>query len=244
MKLLLIINIILISCSSPSKKLNLGQYKDTKSTSYLLPMTPNWINFSITGECHRKNNIQYINIKNLKNSFSLNYQKSIHLQYILNQEIENRKNKYKTSILTIDEENKIFFYSLAKVRTGFKDFQIPSYHRIHLIWIDPFLKDDKRKNELKTIMKSKIMDQGHPVFVSLCHNKTEMVDIKNKLNLNDLDIKMLSTEFFSPFNKEGKLIPLIFLNFNLFFKNKQLYMFTKKKLIPKEFKGKFNIQKY
>ena len=58
---------------------------------YFLANLPHWANFSTQSSCHRKKPIRFFNFENLKKSFSLDYEKMVHLQHMFNRQVYTAK---------------------------------------------------------------------------------------------------------------------------------------------------------
>jgi hypothetical protein len=207
-----------------------------KTIKYILPELPDWANFSSTANCRRNTRNRYLNFRLLKNDFSFNYLESGQFQYLYNIKYKKNLEKTKLGVLPANEEDKIFFEVFDRIKNKIYPFKAPDYKRVHLVWIDqiPSMK------KFKTFMNSKIMKKGHPVFVSLCLGQQEIISFINKHALKRKDIRIISFELFSPFERMLSLgNSMMFYLPSLFKKHQSLYFFIPQKKLPMEFRGKF-----
>jgi hypothetical protein len=249
MILLMTIN---VSCSLFSlhtqelKKRNLGEYfQNSEVVRYLLPPLPEWANKSQSGRCSRGDSINYLKLDDLMTSFSLSYAQAIQFQYMYNIEAKKLKNKSSIKYLPFKENEKLFYAVSDRIKSNIFLFIPPRYNRIHLVWIDNAVTRQKELKKLKKLMKSRKMELGHPIFVSLCLNKKQLEIFHQKNRFSD-DIKLISFEMFSPFSARGRMRFFNSLNFSKFFNKKglKLYLFQSNKNVPDEFVGRFKTKFY
>ncbi|MCO4793620.1 MAG: hypothetical protein KC493_07910 [Bacteriovoracaceae bacterium] len=247
-----VLTLVLSSCSSDSRKSegferrNLEEYFQSSGViKYFLPDLPDWANSNSTGQCLRKTPVRYFNYKNLVESFALDYHQSVQFQYMYNIESQKLQSEVSVDYLPLKDEEKTFYLVSDKIQAGIYSFIIPKYKRIHLIWIDPALSSDRELASLKKLMRSKRMDLGHPVFVSLCLGTKEMSAFSLKHKFRD-GIRFIPHTMFSPFNSKREISSKLYLNVSKLFKAKQkLYFYISKKLNkPSEVFGEFKVQKY
>lgn len=244
--------IVLASCSTNTReqegfeRRNLEEYFQSSGVvKYFLPDLPDWANSSVTGQCMRKTPVRYFNFKNLMESFSMDYEKSVQFQYMYN--IESRKLKLDVSAeyLPLKEEEKTFYMVSDKIQADIYAFIAPKFKRINLIWIDPALRSDKDLGALKKLMRSSQMDLGHPVFVSLCLSSEEMAAFSKRNRFRD-GIRFIPHTMFSPFNEEREISPNLYLNVSALFKPEQkIYLYIQKLIDrPREITGDLKLVTY
>lgn len=119
---------------------NMNEYFLTSGVvRYFLSDIPSWANFSIEGQCFRKGSVRHLNLSELRNSFSFNYQQAIQFQYMFNRDYHKLKKEHQAKQLFFKDEEKLFYDVSDKIRSGFQAFKKPTFNRIHLIWIDQAL---------------------------------------------------------------------------------------------------------
>ena len=231
--------LFLTSCSLTSfKKRTLNDSFQTSGIArYFLSDLPEWINFSQTASCTRNFPTRFFDLKALRSSFALDYTQGIEFQAMFNKKI--REAKDKTDQLSFKQEEKIFFNTLDKIQSKIFYFRRPSFRRVHLIWIDPWLSSPVK---IKALLKKKYMNQGHPVFISLCLGYWELKEFLKKNKLDNQNIRLIPFEMFSIFNKYGNPLPSLHLHLSSLFSRKQIiHLYLPGKMRPKEFTGVIQI---
>lgn len=238
-------NLLFSSCSSPGfESRSLKQYFVSSGvTRYFLPDVPDWANFSESASCHRKQQVRYFDMKNLRESFSLNYPQSVHFQNMFNVYRYELLESSSLDSLPPKEEEKVFYTVSEKVQSNLYHMAMPKFQRVHLIWIDPLTKDLKGTTKLKRKLNSEEMMQGHPVFISLCMSYHEMNNFLVHHHLTNFNIKLISYEFFSLYDENKEMETFMGLNIrSLFQESQKLYLYLPTKEKPKELKGEFNVK--
>lgn len=233
---------ILLSCSFGSvTPRNVGEYSTSpKIVKYYLPELPSWANISSSGNCKRSIPNKYLNFSSLRDDFSFNYNDLVQFQYLFNIEYQKLIKQADRGIIPFAEEEQLFYDVFDKIKTRLFAFRRPTYKRVNLVWIDNI-----RKKNLLELMSSNSMNNGHPVFVSLCLNQNELVEFIEKSGYSGKDIRALSFEIFSPFNKRLESSGKISLDFSgLFTRKQKLYFYTPKGILPPEFIGKFRVRRF
>lgn len=216
----------------------------TETTRYFLPDLPGWANVSQSANCHRTSQTRYFNLRELRNSFDLSYEQALQLQYMFNHQEKNIMLDANANYLPFKDEEKLFYDVSDRIRAGIKQFRKPTFKRVHLIWIDLAIQDDSELNKLKKLMKSSVMDKGHPVFVSLCLDYFQMSQFITKNNFPD-QIRVVPVEMFSPYDTNNNLTTSVQIEFDkIFDANQELYLFLPHGEGPREFVGKFKTQQY
>lgn len=248
----LIIVLLLVSCQSPyhatDKKSVNEVYIASGSEQYFLPELPAWANASDVAECRRMDNIRFLDFSRLNKSYNLDYEKLLQLQLMFN----NNLKKIVVNFDKIDrysnakkDEELLFFNTLDKVQGGVKEFLAPEFKQIHLVWIDDFIQDKSRANRLLNLLKSESFSAGFPVLVSVCLSNREMERFLVENQLSDQNIKLISSDFLSPFQDDLSLGTRQVIHFEKLFKDSQkLYFYTTKNSVPLEFKGQLTLKKF
>lgn len=218
-------------------------FVSTGVVRYFLPEIPYWANFSEAASCRREKSIKYLDLKMVRGSLSLGYEEAIQLQLMLNTMIFDLKKEQHISHIPFKEEERLFFKASDRIQAGIKTFRAPSFKRIHLIWVDPFLKST---GPLKKLMKRSSVGLGHPVFVSLCLTRRSFESWMVKNGFQNKNIRLLSYEMLSPYNLKGELDTKyhIFVD-EIFGKEKKVYLYSPKgRNVPQVLEGSFKIIKY
>lgn len=210
---------------------------------YFLPEIPYWANFSEAAECRRNNSIKYLDLKMVRGSLSLTYEEAIQLQLMLNTMFIDLKKQEHIEHIPFKEEEALFFKASDRIQAGIRTFRVPNFKKIHVVWVDPFLKNPAG---LKKFMASPQMDKGHPVFLSLCHTRGELNDWMANTGFVNKNIRLLSYEMLSPFNLEGDLDTKYHIYIDEIFGNdKKITLFiSKSKNLPLVLEGKFQVKKF
>jgi hypothetical protein len=216
-------------------------YTPTGVDKYFLTDLPAWANFDQAGECFRKSNIRYLNLDALMKSYSLKFDQTLQLQAFFNEELSFFKKLDKLQTPTVKQEELLFYKSSEKVSSKILFFDPPTFEKINLIWFDEVIGDEKKERKLKNFLNSETMDSGVPVLVSLCLTKEEV-----EKSFPDQNLKMITAELFSAYDKSGSTIPGIRFDLGQFFTPEQkLYFYSQKKSVPHEsVKGTFKILNY
>ncbi|MBL7666257.1 MAG: hypothetical protein JNM93_14065 [Bacteriovoracaceae bacterium] len=225
------------SCSNGFRKRNLDNYYIGDGIEkFFLPDVPDWINFSQTAQCNFAKRTRYLNFQSLANAYNLTYDKMIQLQLMINKELNQRE------YLSLQDEAYLFYNVYDKAQAGTKEFIPPTFKRINLIWVDDFVTEVRPLAELQKLMSSKAMEEGHPVFVSLCLAQTELDSYINKFGFNNSSVIGLSREMFTPYDATFKRLPKMSLSFGQVFNADQvLYFYSPRTYLPSEFTGKFQV---
>jgi len=190
--------------------------------NYFLSNLPSWANFSTSGKCLRNEMIYFLNIPKMRENFNLSYTDALQIQFLFNKKISllrKGKNEHRSSLA---DEN-----------------------IIHLVWIDPFIKNEQELLKLKNFLALPEGQQGQPIFISLCLTAQEMNDFISKNGFDDIDIRIIPTEIFSVFNGNNEHSYHFTLDVKQFFnKKQQLNMILPENIeIPLELQGDFKIKK-
>lgn len=241
--------VILTSCQSTSqfarRDRSAGQYYMTSGVEkFYLSEVPHWANFSESGQCQRSQAVRFVEIGNLMKSQNLDYSSAIQFQYLVNKQRAEKKAAYNSNYLIQKDEEIIFYDSLDKINNNIRPFVPPKFSSVHLVWIDSYLKEKHGMDKLDKLMKSKKMEQGHPVFVSLCFDRNMIKKMIESNRAYPSSIKIMPVEMTSVFNEKGESTYQYSINFDHYFrKSQKLFLFVNETPDTRKFKGNFKIIK-
>ena len=220
-------------------------YQSSGITQYMLPELPVWANFSSVGKCSRTRTIRYINIDSFGRSFHLSYKKLIQFQYMYNHEYKLLQKNHRGFTLPLNAEEQLFYNVLDKIEANVEAFKVPTFKRINIVWIDPFINGQRKIIELKRLMKKKSMDLGHPVFITLCLDYSALEEFMAKNGFRNNNIRLMPASMFSIYTQDGLSINRFHLKLDAIFnKNQVLYLYLPTKQVPESFDGTFKTVKY
>lgn len=234
----LLFTLIIYGCSLGRLENNMEVHQNTSLiVKYFLQDLPTWANYSQAAKCHRMFNSKYVDLKKLAQDSSFDYFHLVQFQYLYNIEYNKLLHSIGGDSPSSKEEEKLFYDVLAKVRGGILPFYSPKFQRVHLIWLDPYL---RRKKDFQKLIDSNALILGHPVFISLCLSNREIMDLINKYELQNKDIRILSYEALNFFDTTLNLQNFMKFDFNILFESGQkLYLYNPDDLTPNEFFGIF-----
>lgn len=239
MRLVILGLFLLVGCTTSSEKhlkQDLDQvYISSGVEKYYLSDMPHWSNFSTVASCSRTEPIRFLNFKNMYKSYSMDYEQLIQFQHMLNNKFSSYKHSTGRKTIFLKDESYIMHNVHQQIIGGGRDFIVPNFKRVHLIWIDNAIKSLTAQKRLKKLMYSAVMEKGHPVFISTCLSVIEIEKFINKIELTKFGAKIISQDMFSPYNDHFKIINEFALDFSKLMPNKNLYYFGL--YLPKEFKG-------
>lgn len=222
--------------------------------NFFLPAAPQWINFSTTGKCMKSSRLEYLNLRELMQSFQFKYNDLVNIQYSYNKKIEEKSSSVDlqslSNYLTPEEKMYVFNDVIEKTQAGVNYFQMPDYHQIHLIWIDLFPSDIELKKWLASYERSDLMNEGYPVIISLCmDHKMISEKLKNVQFENSFQLS-IGAELFSVYDGLLNQKPYFSLDLEKFFANKNLVLIVPKTFFEKknenliEFQGQYKLIQY
>tara|TARA_R110002072_G_scaffold534_6_gene3883 strand:+ start:62928 stop:63665 length:738 start_codon:yes stop_codon:yes gene_type:complete len=237
----ILILLLIVGCTSKGlerRKLN-EYYLNNGVTRYFLPEIPKWVNRSEFSNCFRESSAKFLDFKSVSQSYDLSFEKTLHLQMMMNQEIQQLKSMNHIQSINLKEEEKIFFKSIEKIQAGIKGFQRPTYKRVNIYLIDNLIAD---KRPIKSILSnSDFLDSGHPVILSFCKNHTELRKLLADNDLIQTNIKVIPFEALTSFDEKFNLTTSDSIHLNMLFKkNQKIYLYgNKKKKVTNQLTGKF-----
>lgn len=242
MKLLALI-ILLTSCAGSNVRKNLDEiYQGAGVEQYFLPDLPGWANFSTLGGCHRSDAVRYLDFQNVGRSYAMDYEQIIQLQFLYNRQMQAMMAETGKKLLNSEDESFLFYNSYEQIIGGGRDFVIPTYERVHVVWIDPALADKAVEKRLQNFMESKIMELGHPVFMSFCLSFEELEKYIQKNNYNRYGVKALSMEMMSNYGSDFQLRSYESVELSKLMPGKKIYFFAPN--IPEQFSKIPNTKSY
>lgn len=176
-------------------------YRDSGAASYMLPLTPEWRDFSSEASCKRSTQIRYLNIKNLMNSFSIDHQTASQVQLAFNRMYIERSHDMDRSP-TLKENEQIFFSANDFVTATGGYLKHPKFKNVNIIWLDSYTENLAR---LKKLMNTKAMLQGRPVFISLCLLESEMKSLMKSASVVFEGAYFVDYLYMTYYDKEGEL---------------------------------------
>jgi hypothetical protein len=252
LRYIILLTLLLSACTSNEtdkqlKRRNLDEYFNSSGVvRYFLSDLPNWANFSQTAACQRSISPRYFNISTLLKSYDYKYEEAIQLQYMFNVEMNKLKQRTKARFLPFSDEEKLFFTLTDKIQAEIRTFRVPTFKRVNIIWIDPILKSKAQEKRLIKLLKSKVMDSGHPVMISMCLNHAEFEEYLGNKGLLNRNIRYMPHEMFAPYTVKGEKIPLFQLYLkHIFKKDQKLYLYLPTGVSrPSEIVGKIPVKRY
>lgn len=230
---------VIVGCTTSSEtrlKQDLNQvYIGSGVERYFLSDLPAWANFSSVSTCSRSENVRFINFENMHKSYSMDYEQLIQFQHMLNRKFASYKISTGRKTIFLKDEAYILHNVQQQIVGGGRDFIVPNFKRIHLVWIDSALKSKEASKKLRKLMFSTQMEKGHPIFVSKCLSAIELEKFIAKNNYNKLGVKIISQDMFSPYNHKFNIVNEFALDFSKLMPKKDLHFFGE--YLPKEFKG-------
>ena len=236
--LFFIVNILIMtSCSTSVDSASSNKnpeyvYQGAGIEQYFLPELPVWANFSVMSQCRRETTLRYLNFQNLRKSYSLSYDEIIHFQNMFNRKLVQFKKNNPTAPLYLKDEAYIFNNAYQLLIGGSRDFLVPNYKKISLVWLDPYL---SKKTNLKSLLNNEEVLSGFPILISTCLNSYEIESevIKNKLD--QFGVRYIGAEMFTPYTTEFSLGTMYSLDFNKILPEKDITLFAPYK--PEHFLG-------
>ncbi|PIP95438.1 MAG: hypothetical protein COW00_15575 [Bdellovibrio sp. CG12_big_fil_rev_8_21_14_0_65_39_13] len=229
-RLILISILILSGCQGPQsvafqRRVEDEYYLSSGPVRYFLSELPHWANTSQSAACFRKESARFFDLKALRSSFSLSYEDALQLQLSFNQDLSRLKKINTSGSIPISQEEDLFLQVSEKISSKIKVFQVPTFPRVHLIWIDS-IEEERRGALLKKFLNSEKGMNGFPILFSLCQSTAELGDWVSQ-NLVGQSVKILGYEMLSPYTDESELSTEFSTYWDHFFDEKQAVIFYK-----------------
>lgn len=220
---------------------NVEEYYQSKGlTTYILADLPDWANFVSGVSCYRNKSTKFIDVARLKKSFNLSNQDAVYFQFLFNKNITDSLRQYKVEVLTLKEEEIVFFKTLDQVVAKFYRSYLPKFNKISVIWVDSYLGDKSVVTSLKRVFANTKVSQGEPVLMSLCQSFDDLEKLAVKIG--HPQSKIVSSEFFSIFDEENQQRPGFMFNVSNLGQDKAVTVFAKNSGIEKYFIGSYKTQ--
>ncbi len=206
---------------------------------YFLPEVPYWANFSEEARCRRKTPIKFFAMDALRSSLRLDYEESIQLQLMFNDEVQKIKTEKQIAHIPFENEEEIFYKVSDRIQAGIRVFRKPNFKRVNVIWIDPYTHNPE---SLKDVLGRSDMYSGHPIFLSLCLTFQEMAQWMETHGFDQQNIRKIPYELLTPYTLDGVLDTSYHMNFDEILKDKKVFLYVKKGWTkPSLFDGKFDL---
>jgi hypothetical protein len=220
-------------------------YQPSGSIRYLLPDIPQWAHASSSGSCFKSSPLRYLDFNALRSSFQLSYTDAVQFQLLYNTEFRKLQLMAFQGVIPVRDEEILFFRVSDMIKSRIVPFVAPTYQRVHFIHIDDFFDKPENIRQLLILMNSDKMNKGHPVFVSVCRRSDEIEAFLLEHNLQNQNIRILSSEMFSSFGLENELRPLMRINLDLFFnESQQLFFYSPTRSLPFEIEGNVKVEAF
>lgn len=245
LRVILVLAFILSGCQSTKsiKRRNADEiYQGAGIERYILPLLPYWASYSTIGQCHHSPAIRYLDFSQLGIVYNLSYEQLVQLQLGFNDSLVQFKKQNQRTELRLDEEAFLFNRTVQKIEGGSKVFLLPKYKRVNIVWLDPALNDKKLMTNFMNLMKSTEIESGHPIIISSCLNRSQLDTFVNKVGLNELGVRIISSEMFSIYDSQLKPRYSLSIDLDEVVPNKIINFYAP--YFPKEFKGSYQLKKY
>lgn len=241
---IILFSLLMTACATSEKdnakndnlrRRNLKQYySSTGLVSYFLPELPHWANYSSIGKCRRDTSIRYVNLEKITRSFAISYEEALEIQLMFNDSLQKAMMQEHIERLNLANEERLFYEVSQKVQQGLKTFKLPKYKRVHVIWFDSL----SSVKQLKRQLSRKSMSLGHPILMSVCKSRRALQKYLEENNLANRNIRLISSEFMSPYNVKGELKTELSIDLNKVLPNKKIYFYSRRQWEkPNQIKG-------
>lgn len=219
-------------------------YTSAGVMQYFLPEIPPWVRTSVRGQCFQETTVHHLRLDDVMASFSYDYDQAIHLQYNFNISFRQRLSETGTMSLAVRDFERLFFDVSDQIQSDITVFQVPRFHRVHVVWVDPFMNQSVQVSELTRLMRSEKMDLGHPVFISLCHQREKLEEFVAQMRFEQ-NIRLLSYEALSPYNSKSEQEYYRFLEIDTLMGEREVHLFLPRNFDrPIEIRGDVSEQRF
>ena len=242
--ILLILVFSVTACTSTSEtRKDLNEiYQGAGVEQYFLSDLPEWANFTTLGSCHRSGTIRFFNFKNLSASYALDYEQALQLQYMYNRGLQKASFEQEKKVFNSEDESFIFYNSYEQIIGGGREFVLPKYRRVHVVWIDEAIDNKNTMARLKKLLESPAMEAGHPVLLSMCLSYDKLERFVQKNGFDTYGVKFISMEMFTPYNRNFEMNTFFDIDLEQVMTGKEVHFFAP--YIPVQYQSKNNIRKY
>lgn len=247
---LIFIVVFTMACSTVEKHTGMKRVTDdfylaSGVAKYFLPDVPNWANRSESAGCLRDENFYRFNMQALRQSYGLSYQDGVQFQLSFNLSSTEALERAQQTELPLKEMEALFHLTMDRVRAKIFALHLPTFKRVHMIWIDDAMRDTQSLQSLKILMNSDAMDLGHPIFVSLCSNYPKVQSFIKDNKFADKNIRVWSAEIFHPYDPDMNLLPFdrIFID-HIFQNDQEIIFYSPRPSHPFEVQGNSEFKNY
>lgn len=216
-------------------------YQSAGTEKYFLSDIPDWINISETANCKRNKPIRFFNLKQLMNSFDIDFKKALQIQATYNLDYLILSNKLNGAPIPLADEQNLFYKASDKVNSNIMFFEAPKFKRINLVWVDSIINNPEEEIRLKKFLISNVFDQAVPVLISMCMTRSELEEKFNEIHYNTIPAELLTL-----YGPEGSVNNQFKFYFDhLFSSDHILNLYTKDKTTAEKiFNGKLKLFNY
>lgn len=238
------------SCTTVDKTSGMKRISDdfflaSGVAKYFLPDVPNWLNRSESAGCLRDESFYRFNMQALRQSYGLSYLESVQFQLSFNLSSTEALERSQQAGLPLKEMEALFHLTMDRIRAQIFALNLPTFKRVHMVWIDDAMRDAQSLSSLRTLMSSEDMELGHPVFVSLCSSYRKVQQFLTENKLADKNIRILPAEIFHSYDPEMNLLPYdrIFTD-QVFLKEQKIIFYSPKPSHLLEVQGAVEFKNY
>ena len=196
---------------------------------YFLSPLPTWANYSGRGGCFRESEVQFLDLASLGRSFNLTYPQRVEFHGIYNKLWRAYKNHYRVTALPAQEQEKIFYQVLEKVRSEVDGINVPEHERLNVLWLDPLIANPAWAATFARVQEE-FLAQGHPMLVSTCLDPEGLKQWQAKLGMAHEDVRFIDLGFFTSYQADGKRVAGEVIDSAALFPDKKVYLYLPKAL--------------
>ncbi len=216
-------------------------YQSAGTEKYFLSDVPDWINISETANCKRSKPIRFFNLKQLMNSFDIDFKKALQIQATYNQDYLILSQKLNGAPIPLADEQSLFYKASDKVNSNILFFDAPKFKRVNLVWVDAILNNPEEEKKLKKFLSSSTFDQAVPVLISMCMTRSELDEKFKEVHYSTIPAELLT--LYSPDGKMNYQFKFYFDQ--LFSPDHVLNLYSKDKIAAEKiFSGKLKLFNY
>lgn len=219
-------------------------YTTTGVLQYFLPARPLWARHARSIHCQQSLEVEFLDLKNFRSSLGLDYPQSLHFQHDFTILKRKRLKQVQAQRMDFRDRERLFYDVFDRVQSDIYLMQVPRFHRIHFVWIDPLIDNNENLQRFHRWMNSEMMNQGHPIAISFCLNRDELAQFKERHRF-DSSFRAMSYEFLSPYTSDNILRGHLSIQLEDFFHDKEIHLFLPRNTDrPLEIKGNMTIHHY
>lgn len=244
MRVLLVLLFVLSGCATNQenfRRRNVDEYFTSSGVvQYFLPDLPTWADTVPSMQCRRENSVRFFDFDKMRSSFGLSYVQMLQMQLAFNIE---RNQSRGVDAMALTEEERLFYATSERVQAGIVPFKVPTFKRLHIVLVDPYVKAEVYRDFFKLI-NSKEFANGLPIFASLCFNDATVRSFLEKASFKG-SYEVIPASMFSPFSADAKLSVTPGLNLaELLGKEKQIVIYIPKGMEAPSISGATTVKTY